>query len=612
MFAGSMANQLGLGCLLSYKVQGEAEVRRAERTLRTIRNTSERTAAAADRMRERMEASLAVYKQQAISGMKLAGVGAAILAGLGFATKKAADFEQGLADINTLLVATGYTEEQARQATARLGNTMIAVGTKVRTPIMEMSKAMYDLISADLSVAEAQGAIAATAKLSVAGIGSMEEATNAMTSTLNSFGKAWGTTLTPVEKAEKIANIYVGTIARLKTTLPNLSSAMAYVAGQAANMGLSLQETATAVGMLQTAGIEGPRAGSSYNAFLRVLKQLLGGQRAFDPMLAGLQLVNKETGQFRDIADIIADIEKKFGLTMGKRLADVGESARKAAALTATFGEEGERAISMLLGQSAALREYSAATAESNNLNAMVAARQAAATSGWAIFKNVMNGVLIAFGNALLPFFNLVIRGLTGILSGFLKLVTAYPIISQMIVWGMLGVGMFLLLAGVTKVATAALAIYKLVMFKAGVAGLLSSGGILAFAASVWATLGPVLAISAAIGGLIYLLGKIAGFDMNLGDIAGSVMPKIEMPQIAGMPLLSPRAGQDMLAVQAQSSPHDVYQDLYGEPKRVADYSSHRTTNNFYIDGTKTPEATAREVEGVQRRQARQGAEGRF
>ena len=188
---GALANSFGLGLVLNWQTVGAKEVDQAERKLSKMHRTSNRTAAAVDRDAKRMEKSMQRLKSRMMTGMGMMAVGGGILGGLGLAGKRAADMEQGLADVNTLLVATGYNSQQAAQAQAQLKGAIMSTASGVRTPLSELTKSTYDLISADLSVAEAQGAIGYTAKLGVAAMGTMQEATETMTSDLNTYGKIW-------------------------------------------------------------------------------------------------------------------------------------------------------------------------------------------------------------------------------------------------------------------------------------------------------------------------------------------------------------------------------------------------------------------------------------
>jgi TP901 family phage tail tape measure protein len=363
--------------------------------------------------------------------------GAAMLMPYKMISSAAMESEDNLAKVKTLLVTTmDFTE--AGQSLELLRDRIFEIGHDSRIPLGDLEKASYDLISADLSLAEAMGALKPTADLAVAGQGSMQESVETMTTLLNTYGKRWGDTLTPMEKATKIGNTLAGTVAAFKTTLPALSGALTYVGGSANALGVDLSELTSIIGAAQTAGLQETLAGTSLSAFYRQATKLVmengeeydgaaisvgeyidaldrGATVQAKASLAGLKLVDS-TGKLLPFYEILGQLEKRFGITTEKMdelakkgvkgadaLAQMGVPAKYLGLLQKRgegFGAEGSRVITVLLGQSEALKKRIQLIKESNNLDRMLAAQQESLASRLQMTKNRMKEFQITVGDA--------------------------------------------------------------------------------------------------------------------------------------------------------------------------------------------------------------------
>jgi len=425
--------------------------------------------------------------------LKVAAAGAVLAAPFLISAKGAAESQQRLADVKSLLVATGDVAEADKQIRG-LKEAILGMAGDTMIPLADLETATYDLVSANLTAAEAQGALKPTADLAVAGMGSMKEAVTTMAALLNTFALRWDDTLSPMEKANRIANILAGTVAKFKTTLPELSQAMQYAAGPANVLGIELEEAAVAIGLLQTKGLQGTLAGTAYSAFLRQVTQLQnrfgesidastmsmdeylelattgktkGGasrKATAAAKIVGIDIVDAQK-RIRPIYDILEEIEKRFGITSEdiaegqKQIVDetlsgassfqaFGLAMEDAAALQAAFGDEGSRAIAMLLGQSQAIKEQIEAVKESNALQAMVTARQETLNGQWLITKNRIKVLTNTIGDYALPVMEKLVSWLKKAIIWVQKLVKAHPTATKWVTYGSLVGGVLLTMAG--------------------------------------------------------------------------------------------------------------------------------------------------------------------
>jgi len=114
------------------------------------------------------------------AGNKMLGAGVAIGAGLGYAVNEAMTFEDKLSNLNTILNATPQELENIKQ-------TIFDVAKSTGVPLDDLASQFYELASAQIKGVDASNALNYAAKLSVAGIGTMQQATEVMIGSLNGF-----------------------------------------------------------------------------------------------------------------------------------------------------------------------------------------------------------------------------------------------------------------------------------------------------------------------------------------------------------------------------------------------------------------------------------------
>jgi TP901 family phage tail tape measure protein len=432
-----MAKEYGLGAFVTWRGDIDRRMHQTRQSLAKFRGDMANTLRGVKSGTMGISTSLN-RMNTGIRGTMGMGMGsAAMLMPYKTITSAAMESEDNLAKVKSALVATMDFAE-ADRGLVRLRKRIFEIGHDSRISLADLEKASYDLVSADLTLDEAMGALKPTADLAVAGQGTMQESVETMTTLLNTYGKRWGDTLTPQEKAIRIGNTLAGTIAIYKSTLPTLSEALTYVGGSANALGVDLTELAGTLGAAQTAGLKGTVAGTSLNAFYRMATRLVGqsgeaqdaatmsledyvdaldrGATAQAKVsLAGLKLTDAQ-GRLLPIYDILGQLEKRFGITSEKMddlakkgvkgadaLEQLGIPAEYLAALQERgggFGEEGSRIITVLLGQSEALKARISQLRESNNLDAMTAAQQESLAARYQITKNRMRELLVTVGDA--------------------------------------------------------------------------------------------------------------------------------------------------------------------------------------------------------------------
>ena len=483
-----MVDRLGLGMYLRWQNQMTSETKKAERDLDGVKKSAIGLSDSLEKQSERARRAAERYRKGMMISMRVAAGGVVMALPFILAGKAAATSQQSLADVNSLLVGTGTAAGIAEQQIAGLSNAILGQTGRVMVSLEDTEAASYKLVSA-LGAVQGAAAITPAANLAVAGLGSMEESVTFLTSLLATYGEAWGDTLTPTEKAMKVANIAAGTIAGFNTNLTDLGAAMTYVAGQGSVMGVSLAELSVTLGALQTKGLQKTLAGTALGSYLRRVAQVerfLKRAGKTGAVLKGLT-IKDAAGQLLPLPDILEQIEKKFGVTgdaaeaAQKRMAGsaiqgadafemLGISTDNAAALSRVFGDEGSRVIAMLLGQSDALRTQIKDVQKSSALMEMVAARTETASAEYFMFKESLKGFGSVLGAGLLPAFTSFVGVLRSSVLWLKEFALNHPTATKFVAFAGLAVGSLAAVTGAVGTVVFALKLLQAQMVIASLA----------------------------------------------------------------------------------------------------------------------------------------------
>ena len=188
----------------------------------------------------------------------------------------------------------------------------------------------YALNSAGLSASAARTASQVVAKVAKVTSGVPERVGEVVATTYNNLGSTLeGST---AERLGRIGDLL--TKAQLKFQIRDfgqLGDSMSEGAAGMANYKVQLEQGITMLGQLNTAGLQGGRAGTALNAVLRSLGK---AQEEW-----GIELIRNESGQL----DMIATLEQLQGALSGL------DQDAKAQALQKVFGDEGAKGVVPLL-----------------------------------------------------------------------------------------------------------------------------------------------------------------------------------------------------------------------------------------------------------------------
>ena len=143
------------------------------------------------------------------------------------------EFEYQMAEVSTILDITMI--HKSFQYSKAIESMSVRFGKSVE----DLSSGMYDILSAAVDVEQAVELLSISSKAAIAGLSTVEQAVDALTSVLNSYG------LTVVQMYE-ISDIMFQSVVRGKFTFEDLASAIGYVIPIAAQVGVEFKEVAAA------------------------------------------------------------------------------------------------------------------------------------------------------------------------------------------------------------------------------------------------------------------------------------------------------------------------------------------------------------------------------
>lgn len=247
------------------------------------------------------------------------------LAGAGLASiKVASDFEAGMSKVSALSGATGkdlkMLEDKARE-----------MGASTKFSATEASEAMSYMALAGWDANEMAAGLEPTLKLAGAAGMDLARTSDIVTDTLSMFGLK-------AQDATKMTDILAYAQANSNTSVDQLGEALKYCGASANAMGYDIADTSALLGVLADSSLKGSVAGTTLNSMFRDMKKHAKGG-AIEIGKTKVAIVDSN-GKYRDMADILADVEKATkGMT----------KAQKDQALSSIWGTEALKGVNIAM-----------------------------------------------------------------------------------------------------------------------------------------------------------------------------------------------------------------------------------------------------------------------
>ena len=385
---------------------------------------------------------------------------AALTAGLGAGAmaiiKKGADYQQQITQAGAIAGAN-------QQEMAALDKTAQHLGATTEWTAAQVASGMTNLAMAGLKTNQIVAAMPGQLSLATAAQTDLASTTDIAVTAMTGFGLK-------ASDMGRIGDVLAAGFTNSATNLTQLGDAMKYVAPVAGKVGLSIEQTTAALGVLANAGRKGSQGGTDLQ---RVISRLLSNNKNVNDALSKLGVkVHDAKGELKDLPTLFREINDsmtKHGLS----------DADRATGMSILFGEEG-LAGGLTLMKAAADKSW----------DAMVAKENSAAGTAQSIadkMKNTVRGDILALSSAwdgaMQGIFNSsdtnlrgVIQSITNVVTSVGKWITENPLLTKMIVQFTAALGG---LAAAIGVVTAVMALNPIVLIVGGIAAVVIGIGVL-------------------------------------------------------------------------------------------------------------------------------------
>lgn len=343
---------------------------------------------------------LADGAKNAFSRFKNAAIGASIGiatlgAGLIKGAKEASTLQNTYNENTNLLTTSG---EKVKNVTREIAQMQLD-GKKYSVQYGEsqnnIAKGYQELVKRGYDGRQSLGAMKSILQASKASGDDFSDTMQVTTSTLEAFGMRTNSTTGMMKNTKQVANELAMAADATSTDFASLGEGMGYVGTTAKVAGVSLNETASALGVLSNNHIEGTRAGTSFARILTRLNNLTpAGTKSMKRYGLSVSDFKDKSGKLKPVADIFEDIGKKI---------PKGEQANF---FHNVFGETGQNAAAVLASNVDELRKVNeqVSGAYKNNYVGKLADKNMKSTqNSIKRFKEAGKAVEIEMGTAMMP-----------------------------------------------------------------------------------------------------------------------------------------------------------------------------------------------------------------
>lgn len=382
----------------------QREVAKTEQNLKSLEEQLKATEPAAKSLGERLEEAgesiSRAGKKMSEAGKNLSLKVTAPITGLGAAILKTGiDFEASMSKVAAVSGATAEELEALTEQAKELGATTAFSAS-------DAAEGMEYLARAGFSVADIMRAMPGMLDLAASAAVDLGTAADITSNIMSGFG-------IESEKAAMVADVLAAATSRSNTSVSTIGESMKMVAPVSASLGISMQETAAAIGLLGDAGIQGSMAGTTLRAgLLRLASPTAAVKQAMEEL--GLEFFDSE-GKMKSLTEIIAQLETAMsGMT----------EQQKTSTLELLFGASAVSGFTALISAgSESLGEFTEQLFESDGAaQSMAQTMMDNARGGVEELKSALEGVAIQLSEILIPVFNEVIGVLQKVVGWFANL----------------------------------------------------------------------------------------------------------------------------------------------------------------------------------------------
>lgn len=333
---------------------------------------------------KKMEGKIGSFAKKAVKGFTaVATAGAVLVGGIGIGSSMSTfmDFEAGLSGVQAVSQATAEEMRLLKDEAKRLG-------AETEWSAVQVTEAEQLLAQAGFSVQENISALPGLLSLASAGGVELSEATDIAAGTLRAFGLE-------ADQAGHLADVLAVAASSTNSDITGLGESMKYVGPAAKALGVDVEQTTAALGMLANANIKGSQAGTTLrSAFTRLAKPTDAAASLMKEL--GFNAFDAQ-GKMLPLDQVVGNLEKSTaGLT----------DQQKASAMATMFGQEAMSGMLALVEQGPdAFKELTDSLYESEGAAEEMANTRLDNLAGqMTILKSATEGMKIELGERLAPY----------------------------------------------------------------------------------------------------------------------------------------------------------------------------------------------------------------
>ncbi|KAA8756528.1 phage tail tape measure protein [Paenibacillus sp. UASWS1643] len=329
-------------------------------------------------------------------GLAYMALSAAMAGVIAKAVETAATFEQSMAKVKAISGATAEEFENLRNQALELGATTVFTAS-------QSADAMGFLAMAGFKTTQIMQAMPGVLNLAAAGQMEIARTADIASNILTGFQLEAGET-------GRVVDVLAKAMTSSNTNIEQLGYGMKYLAPVAASLGVSIEEAATAVGVLSNAGIQGEMAGTQLRA---ILLRLVKPPKQAREALAALNVTLQDTqGNFLPLGNVIGQLERAFG---GLTQSQQAQAASMIAGVEATSGF-----LTLINNGQASFDSFTDSLINAGGTAQEIAEIQMDTLKGAIIeMTSALEGVGITVGDKFAPAVRMVTEEITGLLLGF-------------------------------------------------------------------------------------------------------------------------------------------------------------------------------------------------
>lgn len=338
------------------------------------------------------------------------GITTPIVGGFTAAAKSAIDFNSQISAIGPLLTNGGKITASVRSELDQMSSSSKKWAMQFGVSTGAINDGMTEMVKRGYTAQQTMGAMPAVLNAAKASGDDFNDVMHVSTSVLEQFGLKTESTTGMLKNTSRVTDSLTYVANATAAGFQDMGEAMTYVGPSAHAAGISLEETAAAIGIMSNKGIEGSVAGTALRgALTRLMKPSKQNVAGFKAMGVSVEDFKKGTLTLPEIIDKIKNNTKGW------------TDQQRASSIAMAFGTEAQAGMNALISAGGdELRKYTKGAKDSAGTTKQIADQlndtQAAKV---ARFKESIHVLGIEFGEKLLPTLTPLIEKLTSMIRGF-------------------------------------------------------------------------------------------------------------------------------------------------------------------------------------------------